>query len=585
MSVEESEYLEMVTSLYSIPFTIAISGNVHRPDFLYTDTRTGVPLLYRWDKGESQCITPGNEPVMGRAALHNAKPWIVFAKDVGGTEDYAIYFADYSLNKTTQITKGTIGRLTELFWASDSTWVVIGCDKQEYYVTILSRDGSRKNVFTTDQQITAAAYDDQRRLVAAAVGRGPGTKLAIIDVQKGTVEWVSESDESEDTFPFVYPEKGYLGYTTDVSDKTEIVVRSIETLKGLNRFSVPGDIGLLPGMGNVTWIDDDTIFVGVAKDAQVSPRLLTISDGKWSDPLADISVLLSICTRDGPVWIGSSFSQPLCVQTLKNGKVITLIQPEYTDEYVSGESHWYTSFDGRKIQGWLLRNPNPEALLLISCHGGPNFATLNMWAQGVQELVQAGYHVFAPNFRGSTTFGPEFKMLNVGDIGGGDLLDVLYGAHYAMNILGITEKPAIVGGSYGGYLVLQALTTQPDEWAGGVAIVPWVDLVETHELADAHYRALDIYLLGGTPEEKPELYRDRSPATHIEKLKSPVLIIHGENDPRCPLQPVKKFYEKAKELNLPVELETLKEEGHGAVRIPNMIKMVILQLDFLKPLF
>ncbi len=585
MSIEESKYYSMVTSLYSLPYVVKVFGNENRSDFLYIDTSAGVPLLYHWDQGKNQCITPGTEPVMGLAALHSANPWVIFAKDVGGAEDYALYFADYSANEVTQITKGTIGRLTGLFWASDSTWIVVGCDKQEYYVTILSRDGSRKNIFTTDQQMVAAAYDEKRGILVAAVGRGPGTKLAVIDVQKGNLNWISESDESEDTLPFVYPEKGYLGYTTDVSGETEIVVRSIETLDILNRFFVSGDIAFLPGEGNVAWVDDNTIFVAAAKDAEIPPQLITLSDGKWSPPLADISVLTVTRTRDGPVWIGSSFSQPLSVQTLKNGKVITLIQPDYTGEYISGESHWYTSFDGRKIHGWLLRNPDPDAPLLIYCHGGPNFATMNMWGQGLQELVLAGYHVFAPNFRGSTTFGSEFKNLNIGDIGGGDVQDVLYGAQYAATVLKTTQKPAIAGGSYGGYLVMQALTTQPDAWAGGVAIVPWVDLAEMYRLADAHYRALSDYLLGGTPEEKPELARDRSPMTHLEKLKSPVFIIHGENDPRCPIEPVKKLYEKAQELNLPVSLEVFAKEGHGALRISNIIKMIVLQLDFLKTLF
>jgi pimeloyl-ACP methyl ester carboxylesterase len=404
-------------------------------------------------------------------------------------------------------------------------------------------------------------------------------------VSKGEVKtFISESDKSEDTFPRIYSEKGYLAYTTDVSGDTEIVVRSLETSDTITRVKVPGDIYILPGMGNLVWVDENTLFVGVAKDAQVSPQLLTLSSHEWSGPLTDVSVLISSCTKDGPVWIGSSFSLPFCVQALKGKEVVTLIQSEYSGEYVSGESHWYTSFDGRKIQGWLLRNPDPEAPLVVSCHGGPNFAVVNMWGICILEIVQAGYHVFAPNFRGSTTFGSEFKMLNVGDIGGGDLKDVLYGAKYAQKVLGIEGNPIIVGGSYGGYLVMQALTTQPDEWAGGVAMVPTVDLVETHELADAHYRALDNYLLGGTPDEKPELYRERSPSTHLENLKSPVLIIHGENDPRCPIQPVKKLYERAQKLNLPVTLEIMKEEGHGSKKIPGMILMILLQLEFLKTL-
>lgn len=581
-SAEESEYFGMVTSLYSMPFVIKVSGNMHRPDFLYIDTRTGVPSLNRWDAGKTQLLT-GDEPFIWLTALHKEKQYIVFAKDVGGTEDFALYLLDYSKDKTTPIT-GNIGRISEFFWASDDSWIVIGCDQEEYYIRLYSTD-STKSLFSTDQQILAAAYDDKRELIAAAVGRGPGTKIVIVN-QKGEVKtWISESDTSEDTYPQIYPEKGYLSYTTDVSGNTEIVVHSLESAKEITRASVPGDIGFLPGAGNIFWVDEKTIFAAVAKNAQLPPQLLDITTGKWSNPLIEGSVLDSTCTRNGPVWIGSSFSQPLCIQTVKNGSTVTLVQPDYTGEHLSAESHWYTSFDGRKIQGWLLKNVNPHAPLVVYCHGGPNFAVMNMWGVGILEIVQAGYHVFAPNFRGSTTFGSEFKNLNVGDIGGGDLKDVLYGAHYAANILGTTGKPAIVGGSYGGFLVLQAVTTQPDEWAGGVALVPWVDLVEDYKLADAHYRALKVHLLGGTPEEKPELYKDRSPSTHLEKLKSPVLIVAGENDSRCPLPPIEKFYQRAQELNLPVNLEILKEEGHGASTLPNIIWMAVLQLEHLKIVF
>jgi pimeloyl-ACP methyl ester carboxylesterase len=584
MSTIKSEYVEMVKSLFSIPFIEDVKGNVHRPEFLYFDTRTGVPLLYLWDKGESKVLTPGVEPVMGEIALHDEKPWVAFAKDVGGTEDFAVYFLDYSTDEKYEITRGTIGRLTGLFWASDDV-LVIGCDKKEYYVRVLNLDGTSRTVFTTDQQVVSSDYDYLRNVLIAAVGRGPGTKLAIITISTGDVKWVSESEASEDFFPKVYPEKGYLAYSTDVSGSTEIVIRSLETLTEIARAPVCGDIQFLPGMGNLEWINENTLFAAAAKDAQLSPRLLTISEGVWSDPLVSMSVLTSTRTSEGIVWTANSLCEPPCIQVFKEGKVTTLVQSLYTGEYMPGESHWYTSFDGRKIQGWLLKNPDPQAPLAVFCHGGPNFAILNMWRPDIQAVVQAGYHVFAPNFRGSTTFGSEFKNLNVGDIGGGDLKDVLYGAQYAAGVLGLKEKPAIVGGSYGGYATLQAVTTQPDAWAGGVALVPWVDLAASYELGDAHYRSLDIYLIGGTPEEKPELYRERSPVTHLSKLKSPVLVIAAENDSRCPLQPIEKFYEKAQELNLPVTLEIIREEGHAGGRIADMIRMFVLQLDFLKTLF
>lgn len=580
MNIEESRYYEMVTSIYSVPLILDVSGTVHRSEFLYTDTKTGIPLLYLWD-GESRLLTPGNEPVFGAACLHHTKPWVVFAKDNKGDENFALYLLDYSKGNLKQIT-GAICRITGLFWAGDDSWIVTGCDQQHYYVRALSPKGVT-DVFTTHEQILTAAYDEKRNTVVAAVGRGPGTRLAVM--KNGDITWISESDTSEDTSPCVYPEKGYFAYATDVSRSSKIVIRSIETFEEITRVSVPGDVGLFPGRGNIIWVDENTLFAVVAHNAQVPPRLLTISDGTWSPPLVAGTTVAATETKDGPVWIDTTFSESFSVKMWKNGRVNTIIPPSCKETF-SVEDVWYPSFDGRTIQGWLLRNTDPGAPLVVYCHGGPNFAALSTWAGGVQELVRAGYHVFAPNFRGSTTFGVDFKNLNIGDLGGGDLKDVLHGARYCMKVLGLQgkRKPIITGGSYGGYLVLFALTTQPDEWAGGVALVPVTDHTEAYELADAHYRAWSEHFLGGNPQENPDLYRERSPITHLENLKSPVLIIAGENDSRCPLQPIKKFYEKAQQLNVPVELEILKGEGHGVITIPSMVKMIVLELEYLESL-
>ncbi|MBU7022720.1 MAG: S9 family peptidase [Theionarchaea archaeon] len=583
-SMEESEYFGMVQSLWSVPYILDITGTRTRSEFLYADMRTGAPLLYVWDKGECLTVAPDNNPITGLSALHSTEPLVAFARDEKGNEDFAVYVVDYTTHEMNKVTEGGIGRLTGLFWISDNEWLVIGCDSQGCFITLLHRDGTRHNLYTTDEQIVAADYDDKRELVVAAIGRGPGSRIALMNIRKKDITWISESDTSEDTFPRVFPEKGYYAYVTDVRDESEIVVRSMDTHRVVSRVSVKGDIQFLPGMGNLEWVDERTLFAAPAHEAELSPRLLDIEKRMWSEPLTGISVICSTRVREGVVWIGSSLSSPPRIQFFKKGKVTTLVQSG-ANGYSSGESHWYSSFDGSRVQGWLVRTKNEKAPLVVLCHGGPNFASLNMWDAQLQGLVAAGYQVFAPNFRGSTTFGSAFKNLNIGDIGGGDVKDVLYGAKYAMNLLGLKGKPAITGGSYGGYLTLQALTTQPDEWAGGVALVPSVNLLQTYEMADAYYKALIAYLLGGPPEEKMDLYRERSPITHLKKLKSPVLIIAGENDSRCPLKPIQEFYEKATQLHLPVDLDVLKEEGHTGSHISSLVRMSVLQLEYLKPLF
>jgi dipeptidyl aminopeptidase/acylaminoacyl peptidase len=583
-SVEESEYFGMVQSLWSVPYILDVAGTRTRSEFLYTDTKIGIPLLYVWNKGECLTVAPDNNPITGLSALHSAEPLVAFARDEKGNEDFAVYVVNYTTHEMKKVTEGGIGRLMGLFWVSNNEWLVIGCDSRRYFITLLNKEGTCFNLYTTDRQIVAADYDDKRELVVAAVGRGPGSKIALMNIRKKTITWISESDTSEDTFPRVFSEKGYYAYVTDVRGESEIVVRSVDTNRVVSRVSVKGDIQFLPGKGNLEWVDERTLFAAPAHEAELSPRLLDIEKKVWSEPLTEISVIFSSRIKEGVVWIGSSLSSPPCIQLFKKGKIRTLIQSG-ANGYSSGESHWYSSFDGSRVQGWLVRTKNEKAPLVVLCHGGPNFASLNMWDAQLQGLVTAGYHVFAPNFRGSTTFGSAFKNLNIGDIGGGDVKDVLYGAKYAMNLLGLKGKPAIAGGSYGGYLTLQALTTQPDEWAGGVALVPAVNLLQTYELADAHYRALMVYLLGGPPEEKMDLYRERSPITHLKKLKSPVLIIAGENDSRCPLKPIQEFYEKATQLHLPVDMEIRKEEGHTGSRISSLVRMSVLQLEYLRTCF
>ena len=163
--------------------------------------------------------------------------------------------------------------------------------------------------------------------------------------------------------------------------------------------------------------------------------------------------------------------------------------------------------------------------------------------------------------------------------------DVLYGANYARELLGVKGLPAITGRSYGGYLTLFALTTQPEQWQGGVAIVPVADWVEDYYLLDAGFRFYDEHFFGGSPEEKPALYKERSPITYIDNLRAPTLIIHGANDSRCAIEPVIRFTDEAKKRGLPVEMIITEDEGHGNLQTANAIRDMTYTLKHLQSLW
>jgi acetyl esterase/lipase len=571
----------MVSSLHSYPLFYFLGGNRHRSDFLYVSTEMGLPLLYRWDDKleKGQLLTPGDEsvfPYASAAAIHPSKPHVIYPKDKGGNVDYELYSLDYSNNVIQKITE-PIGRILYTFWVNDDKWIVVGHNKQTVYAKSLSRDGTTEDLYTTSEQILGAAHDNKRNLLAISVGR-EAAKLAIIDITSpARLQWVSEAGIPPFYPPSIFEEEGLLAYTVDKQTHQELVVRSIETLAEQSRVKIPG-------FGFVEWVDKSHLFGVILDDGRLSPRIVDIRNEEWSPPLADVSALFFTVTKDGPVWVANSLFQPPYLQAFRNHVTVNLMPPRSVSQNIRVENHHYHSFDGRQVQGWLLRNPNPDAPLVMYLHGGPTYTQGDWWYPEIPALAIAGYHVFAPNFRGSDGFGMEFRDLNIGDLGGGDLQDVRYGARHAMEVTGTHRRPSLFGGSYGGYLVLQGLLTQPDEWAGGVAIAPTTDWGEDYNLSDSHYRKFCVHFFGGTPAEKPDLYADRSPITHLKGLARPVLILHGENDMITPLEPVKKFSAEAEKLGLPVQLAITSDEGHGSLHNMNAIRDTILTLEHLRTL-
>ena len=124
------------------------------------------------------------------------------------------------------------------------------------------------------------------------------------------------------------------------------------------------------------------------------------------------------------------------------------------------------------------------------------------------------------------------------------------------------SKISIMGASYGGFMTLMALTKKPDVFAVGVSLVPVVDWLEMYDLSDRSYRMFMEMLLGGPPSEKEEVYRRCSPSNYINNIKSPVLIVAGKNDSRCPLQPIERYIEKLVEMGHPHEFLVEEKAGH-----------------------
>lgn len=247
----------------------------------------------------------------------------------------------------------------------------------------------------------------------------------------------------------------------------------------------------------------------------------------------------------------------------------------------------YPSSDGKwEISAFLYVPYNAERsgknAAIVYIHGGPTSQTVNSFNKSIQYLVNQGFFVIAPNYRGSTGYGKEFQDANRFDMGGGDLQDVVGAAEWIKKTGFIDpRKVAVMGGSYGGYLTMMAVTKAPELWAAGVPIVPFVNWFTEVENEDPLLREYDLATMGDPIKDKAR-YMDRSPVNFVDQIKAPLLLLAGAHDPRCPPTESEQVASAVKKRNGVAELKIYENEGHGFAKVENQIDAYSRIAEFLK---
>lgn len=231
--------------------------------------------------------------------------------------------------------------------------------------------------------------------------------------------------------------------------------------------------------------------------------------------------------------------------------------------------HW--ECDGAEVEGVLAlpaAYENESALpLIVQVHGGPKGHSQNTLRSYYQHPVWAaeGFAVLQPNFRGSAGYGNEFAIANRRDLGGGDFRDIMAGVDYLV-ARGIADpaRLAIMGGSYGGYMANWAIG-QTDRFAAAISQFGMFSLITS--TANSELSRWEIEYLGAPYWEDPEIYRQCSPSTYLDRMNTPVLIVHGQADANTFISNSKEMYQALRARGVPVEFAHYPREGHG-VREP-----------------
>ncbi|MEU2250006.1 prolyl oligopeptidase family serine peptidase [Streptomyces sp. NPDC019224] len=285
---------------------------------------------------------------------------------------------------------------------------------------------------------------------------------------------------------------------------------------------------------------------------------------------------------DGTVeYLWSSAAEPPVVRST-TGAVVLDPPGAKAPGSVPVEDVWVDGPGGR-IHALVQRPPAPAEgpfPTVFEIHGGPTWHDSDAFAAGPAAWVDHGYAVVRVNYRGSTGYGRAWTDALKHRVGLIELEDIAAVREWAVKS-GLADPAALVlaGGSWGGYLTLLGLGTQPGDWALGLAAVPVADYVTAYHDEMEALKAMDRTLLGGTPQEVPERFEASSPLTYVDAVRAPVYISAGVNDPRCPIRQVENYVDRLKERDAVHEVYRY-DAGHGSLVVEERIKQVRMELDF-----
>ncbi len=340
----------------------------------------------------------------------------------------------------------------------------------------------------------------------------------------------------------------------------------------------------LPGDVDVSWYPDGK-SIGVVREHAGRSQLyrLELESQRLTEiPTTPGTIAAASVRPDGQIWYqwSDAMTSPE-IRSIdadgRDGGVLLRAHGEnapagvkYTDLWV-GDVH---ALIAEPVAG---RGPRPTIFVI---HGGPEAHDRDTFSPPIQAWVDHGLAVVQVNYRGSTGYGRAWRDSITGNPGLTELEDIAAVWQRVVDE-GIADRERVVlhGNSWGGYLTLLGLGLQPRLWALGVAGVPVADYVAAFEDEMDPLKAYDRALFGATPQEDPQRYIDRSPLTFAEHVSARIMILAGENDPRCPIRQIDNYIARLEELDRPHEVLRF-EAGHGSQRMDERIRQQEEMLDF-----
>ncbi len=579
MSMDITNKIRILETIIKIPYYMVI-GYTHGR-LIYYSTIEGITNIWSLDVESKVKRRLTREPISQVAEPKPDSPYVIYTRDVTkGKEHHKIYYVDSKGREEKLLIDTPSMRIFSIAFDSEKI-VFTGATTKDMALYIGKWNGSWEKVQKLSTLTFVADVNDKYIVGHGTLKNNPKTlEIFIYDMETGIMKIYTPREGSVNKEPKLMGTK--VLFESNFKGKNRLYIYDINegTLSEVKYRFKDYDIFDPIEHVNYGWTKDGRIWVIGEREG----RSKLFIDGKEvKTPQGFINN--AVIVEDKAYVSLSSLREPhrILEVDLKTNNINVVIDnklPKEIEERI-GEVKFirYKSFDGLEIptfiiESYLVSKPGPT---IIYVHGGPWSEVVDAWNRVIVSLVASGYHVIAPNFRGSTGYGEEFRTLDIGDPGGGDLMDIVYARKWAIEN-GLADKIAIMGYSYGGYMTYLALGKYPHLWSCGIAGAGIVDWEEMYVLSDAIFRKFIETLFAS----KRELLRERSPIAYVEKVKAPLCIIHPQNDTRTPLKPVLKYMSKLLEQGKTFEVHIIPDMGHRILTVEDALRVLLPTIMFLE---
>ena len=520
---------------------------------------------------------------------------LTFAVDLNGSENFHIFMVDLVTRVTRDLTEAHPPALnTNYSWDPDGKGIaVLSILENLFQVNILYLDGNLpRQVIEFKQPVWDVHWSPTGDFLAVVVEMdGSDSGIVIVNLENGKETWISLDTKTLNAKnPAWSPDGLELAFSSNPSGFYNIGVFGLEDKR--IRWMTDGETEKT----RPVWSPDGSKLAYIQWEG--CNRRLVIQDLAEEPIKVAIEQGLHNIPRFSPdgknvlvVFENHHLPPDLWRYSLEDRKFnqLTNSKPDILKDFqfVVPEEVSYPGLDGVEVPALLYRSTgienNSEVLGagVVNIHGGPDWLYQISWNPFMSYMASKGWIVLAPNYRGSIGYGRAWQIASRYEMGKMDSDDIVAGAHFLIKErLADASRIAVTGRSHGGYLTMTCLTQHPDLWAGGVAIVPVLNLLTSHKEARQDLQNWNIENYGD-PVENHDLWVERSPFFFLDRIQAPVQFTCGVNDVRCPSSDAIAAYEKLVELGKRSELWLYPDEGHVFLKISNIIDSFTRIINFL----